>query len=43
MTRADIERLADEDEGKLPADWESTVDGGLPALVQARQRAEGAR
>src|SRR5690348_4595679 len=30
MAPADIERLADEDEGALPAGWESTVDVGLP-------------
>jgi hypothetical protein len=35
MARADIERLADEDDGELPAGWESTVDIGLPERRQA--------
>jgi uncharacterized protein (DUF4415 family) len=30
MAPADIERLADEEDGALPAGWESTVDVGLP-------------
>jgi uncharacterized protein (DUF4415 family) len=35
MARADIERLADEDDGELPAGWESAVDIGLPERSQA--------
>ena len=35
MARADIERLADEDDGGMPAGWESTVDIGLPERRQA--------
>jgi uncharacterized protein (DUF4415 family) len=30
MSQADIERLADEDEGLLPEGWENTVMLGLP-------------
>jgi uncharacterized protein (DUF4415 family) len=30
MPQAEVERLADEEEGPLPADWESTVVIGLP-------------
>jgi uncharacterized protein (DUF4415 family) len=30
MSQADIERLADEDEGPLPDGWERTVIIGLP-------------
>jgi uncharacterized protein (DUF4415 family) len=33
-SRADVERLADRDEGPLPADWESTVFVGLPPAKQ---------
>jgi uncharacterized protein (DUF4415 family) len=33
--QADIARLADEDDGELPAGWESTVDIGLPERRQA--------
>ena len=29
MAREDIERLADQEDGALPAGWESTVDVGL--------------
>ena len=35
MARADIERLADEDDGELPPGWKSTVDIGLPERRQA--------
>jgi uncharacterized protein (DUF4415 family) len=35
MARADIERLADEDDGEPPQGWESTVDIGLPERRQA--------
>jgi hypothetical protein len=35
MAREDIERLADEDDGKLPPGRESTVDIGLPEQRQA--------
>jgi uncharacterized protein (DUF4415 family) len=31
---AEIERLADEDDGPLPENWESTVELGLPAPAQ---------
>ncbi len=34
MARDDIERLADEEDGALPAGWESTVDVGLPERRQ---------
>jgi uncharacterized protein (DUF4415 family) len=30
MSQAEVERLADEDEGKLPDGWEKTVIIGLP-------------
>jgi uncharacterized protein (DUF4415 family) len=30
MTQAEVERLADEDDGPLPEGWESTVYVGLP-------------
>ena len=30
MTQAEVERLADEDEGSLPEGWENTVVMGLP-------------
>jgi hypothetical protein len=30
MAPADIARLADGEDGALPAGWESTVDVGLP-------------
>ena len=33
-SRAEVERLADNDEGPLPADWESTVIVGLPPAKQ---------
>ena len=35
MTRAEIERLANEDDGPLPEGWESTVELGIPARRQA--------
>jgi len=31
---AEIERLADEDDGPLPENWESTVELGLPIPAQ---------
>jgi uncharacterized protein (DUF4415 family) len=34
MSRAEVERLADRDEGPLPDDWESNVTVGLPAAKQ---------
>jgi uncharacterized protein (DUF4415 family) len=34
MSRAEVERLANRDEGPLPADWESTITIGLPAPKQ---------
>ena len=34
MSRAEVERLADKDEGPLPAGWESTVMVGLPPAKQ---------
>ena len=30
MSQAEIERLADEDEGELPSGWEKTIIMGLP-------------
>ncbi|MBX9701385.1 MAG: BrnA antitoxin family protein [Acetobacteraceae bacterium] len=30
MSREEIERLAEEDDGPLPAGWESTVEIGIP-------------
>jgi uncharacterized protein (DUF4415 family) len=33
-SRAEVERLADNDEGPLPADWESTVIVGRPPAKQ---------
>lgn len=35
MTQADIEQLADEEDGPLPAGWEDTADIGIPAKKQA--------
>ena len=35
MSRADVERLAVEEDGEMPAGWESTVDVGLPERRQA--------
>jgi uncharacterized protein (DUF4415 family) len=35
MTQAEVERLADEDEGTLPEGWESTVEIGVPVRKQA--------
>jgi uncharacterized protein (DUF4415 family) len=35
MAPADVERLADEEDGPLPAGWENTVDVGLPEPRQA--------
>jgi uncharacterized protein (DUF4415 family) len=35
MTQADVERLADEDEGPLAEGWESTVEIGVPVRKQA--------
>jgi uncharacterized protein (DUF4415 family) len=34
MTSAEVERLADEDDGPLPEGWESTVEIGLPEPAQ---------
>jgi len=34
MSQAEVERLADKDEGPLAADWESTVMVGLPPAKQ---------
>jgi uncharacterized protein (DUF4415 family) len=34
MSRTEVERLADRDEGPLPDDWESGVTIGLPAAKQ---------
>ncbi len=34
MSRAELERLADRDEGPLPDDWESGVTVGLPPAKQ---------
>jgi uncharacterized protein (DUF4415 family) len=34
MTLAEVERLADEDDGPLPEGWESTVEIGLPEPAQ---------
>ena len=34
ISQAQLERLADDDEGPLPADWESTVIVGLPPAKQ---------
>ena len=35
MPQADIERLADEEEGSLPAGWEDAVEIGIPIRKQA--------
>ena len=35
MPQAEVERLADAEDGPLPAGWESTVEIGLPARKQA--------
>lgn len=34
MSRTEVERLADRDEGPLPDDWESKVTVGLPPAKQ---------
>jgi uncharacterized protein (DUF4415 family) len=34
MRQADVERLADEDDGALPEGWESSVEIGVPEPVQ---------
>lgn len=34
MSRTEVERLADGDEGQLPDDWESKVTVGLPPAKQ---------
>ena len=34
MSRTEVERLADRDEGPLPDDWESTVTVGWPPAKQ---------
>src|SRR5208282_2191384 len=34
MSRAEVERLANRDEGPLPAGWESTITIGLPPPKQ---------
>ncbi len=34
MSRTEVERLADRDEGPLPDDWENKVTIGLPAAKQ---------
>jgi len=34
MSRTEVERLADKDEGPLPDDWESKVTVGLPPAKQ---------
>ena len=41
MAPADVERLADEEDGGLPAGWENTVDVGLPEPRQAIQISAG--
>ncbi len=35
MPQAEVERLADEEEGPLPEGWENTVEIGLPEPKQA--------
>lgn len=35
ISQAEVERLADEDEGRLPEGWEGTVDIGVPVPKQA--------
>jgi uncharacterized protein (DUF4415 family) len=35
MSRTEIERLADEDDGPLPEGWESTVELGVPEPRQS--------
>jgi uncharacterized protein (DUF4415 family) len=35
MPQVEVERLADEDEGPLPADWENTLELGIPEPAQA--------
>lgn len=35
MSQAEVERLADEEEGPLPAGWEHTVEIGVPEPKQA--------
>jgi uncharacterized protein (DUF4415 family) len=35
MSQAEVERLADDEDGPLPEDWESTVQIGIPARKQA--------
>lgn len=35
MPQAEVERLADAEDGPLPEGWESTVEIGLPARKQA--------
>ena len=35
MSQAEVERLADEEEGALPEGWESTVEIGVPEPKQA--------
>jgi uncharacterized protein (DUF4415 family) len=35
LTAADVERLAEEDDGPLPDGWETTVVIGIPAAKQA--------
>jgi uncharacterized protein (DUF4415 family) len=35
MAQAEVERLADEEEGPLPEGWESTVEIGVPEPKQA--------
>ena len=34
MSSAEVERLADEDDGPLPEGWESTVEIGIPEAAQ---------
>jgi len=34
MSQAEVERLADKDEGPLPEDWESAITVGLPPAKQ---------
>ncbi len=35
MSQAEVERLADEDDGPLPEGWESTVEIGVPERRQS--------
>jgi uncharacterized protein (DUF4415 family) len=37
MSQAEVERLADEEDGPLPEGWEATVEIGIPVRKQALQ------